>query len=298
MESESDRVPKAFPNLPLPTLGGKQFWTDHCWQAGWRLQHNAVTGHWRVLDDHNVRRGWGNRAACEALIAAQAPRTELVDDHAVILLHGLMRSATSMKGLGDAITEAQIGTPICFEYASTRRSVADHASALRDVVRSLPDDARLSFVGHSLGNIVVRHAIADWQSTDDQLTLQRLERVVMLGPPNQGAGIARQLARTGLFEVVVGRSGMQLGPDWSDFARHLATPPCPFGIVAGNLSETIPQNPLVDSAGDLVVTVDETRLDGAADFLEVACLHSFLMDDPGVQEAVVHFLREGRFPRP
>ncbi len=298
MEPQSDSDPKAFPNLPLPTLGGKQFWTDRRWQAGWRLQHNALTGHWRVLDSNNIRRGWGNRAACESLLESQAPPTALVANHAVILLHGLVRSSSSMNGLEASIAESGTGTPVLFEYASTRRSVADHAAALRDVVRGLPPDARLSFVGHSLGNIVVRHAIADWQSECDQPTLQRLERVVMLGPPNQGAQLARQLSRIGLFEIVVGRSGMQLGPEWDRFVAELATPPCPFGIVAGNLSEAIPQNPLVHADGDLVVSVDETRLEGAADFLEVPCLHSFLMDDPKVQDAVVHFLTHGRFVQP
>ncbi|MEM8736309.1 MAG: hypothetical protein AAGG44_18915, partial [Planctomycetota bacterium] len=38
---------KPYPNVPLPTLGGKQFWTDFAWRRGWRLQKNAVTGLWR-----------------------------------------------------------------------------------------------------------------------------------------------------------------------------------------------------------------------------------------------------------
>ena len=40
--------------------------------------------------------------------------------------------------------------------------------------------------------------------------------------------------------------------------------------------------------------VEETRLPGAADFITVPRLHSFLMQDPGVIAATRRFLSEGR----
>ena len=41
-------------NLPLPTMGGKQFWTDHRWWNGWRIQHNSTLDHWRLLDPNQT----------------------------------------------------------------------------------------------------------------------------------------------------------------------------------------------------------------------------------------------------
>ena len=41
-------------NLSLPTLGGKQFWTDHRWWQGWRVQYNSTLDHWRLLDPNSV----------------------------------------------------------------------------------------------------------------------------------------------------------------------------------------------------------------------------------------------------
>ncbi len=282
-------------NWKTPTLGGKQLWTDHAWRQGWRIQQNALTGHWRLLDPDNVRHAWGNRAACDEALEQQELARELPAGRVVVLLHGLMRSSTSMHALQQHLHKTLEQPIVCFEYASTRAAISEHAAALREVISGLPSDVRLSFIGHSMGNIVVRHAIGDWQRADDAATLARLDSVVMLGPPNQGASIARQLSKTGVFGWVTGQGGMELGPNWDAFEAKLATPPCPFGIVAGRLPETNFQNPLIDGASDFVVSVEETRLDGATDVLEVPRLHSFLMDDPAVQQAVANFLQHQSF---
>ncbi|MEO8269547.1 MAG: lipase [Aureliella sp.] len=283
------------PNWKLPTLGGKQMWTDHFWRQAWRIQQNALTGHWRLLDANNVRHAWGNRAACDAALQQQGLDDKLPSGQAIVLLHGLMRSASSMSGLARSLSDSLERSIINFEYASTRGSISDHAAALRELIAGLPADVRLSFVGHSMGNIVVRHALGDWQRAGDQATLARVEQVIMLGPPNQGAAIARQLAKTGIFGWVTGQGGMELGPNWTDFEANLAIPNCPFGIVAGHLPESNLRNPLVDGASDFVVSVNETHLTGESDFLEVPRLHSFLMDDPVVQQAVASFIVHHRF---
>ncbi len=284
-----------YPNWQLPTLGGKQLWTDHVWRLGWRIQQHALTGHWRLLDDKNVRHAWGNRVACDDRLQQLQPASALDAQRIVILLHGLMRSSSSMVGLGEAIRVKADLPVIYFEYASTRATISDHAAALRDVVSSLPANVDISFVGHSMGNIVVRHALGDWQRAADPQMLDRVKQVIMLGPPNQGASIARQLAKTDLYGWLTGPGGLELGPNWEQFEAKLATPTCPFGIVAGRLPESSYQNPLVDGAGDFVVSVEETQLPGAAATLEVPRLHSFLMDDPIVQMAVVDFLDHQRF---
>ncbi|WP_238388723.1 esterase/lipase family protein [Roseimaritima ulvae] len=282
------------PNVPFPTMGGTQIWTDHRNVAGWRLQHNAVTGHWRLLDPRDIRRAWGERQPCELklLEATQDLDPAAAPRHVVILLHGLMRSKHSMRGLARRI-EACPNPPqvIAFSYASTRFGIAEHAAALRELVEGLPGDPKLQFVGHSMGNIVVRHALADWQANgDSREVLPRVENVVMLGPPNQGAAIARRLSKLGLFEVVTGPGGMQLGPDWQQLVQGLATPPCPFAIIAGDMPALEPYNPLVDGSSDFVVSIEEARLEGASEFHTVPHLHSFLMDQDDVQTLTLRFM--------
>jgi hypothetical protein len=280
-------------NLQLPTAGGKQFWTDHRWRDGWRIQQNAVTGHWRLLDPGNVRHAWGSRAACEHVLDRKPLAKGPVRFHHVILLHGLFRSAASMHPLAARLEEEKKHRAVLFEYASTRASISEHAAALRDLVEGLPRTVPISFVGHSMGNIVVRHALGDWERAANQQLLDRMHAVVMLGPPNQGAAIARQLAKLPAYGLVAGQGGLELGPQWQQLQAKLATPRCPFGIIAGRLPDGF-TNPLVGEDGDFVVSVEETRLPGGA-LLEVNQIHSLLMDDPAVQQAVANFIDHQRF---
>jgi hypothetical protein len=293
--NEQEETPKSLWNLKLPTLGGKQLWTDFVWRNGWRVQQNAITKHWRLLDDHNFRHAWGSREACEAVLATEQPEHLVPQGRVTVLLHGLGRTSGSMNGLAQYLTEQGLGPVVCLDYASSRDTIAHHAAALREVVNEWPADLRLNFIGHSMGNIVVRHAISDWQNSGATSVLDRLEHVVMLGPPNQGASIARQLSKTGVFGWVVGQGGLELGKNWNELESHLATPPCPFGIIAGRLSKNALVNPLVEGEGDFIVSVEETKLPGATDFFEVPVLHSFLMDDDAVQQAVANFLRRSQF---
>ena len=280
-------------NLPTRTMGGQQFWTDHRWWHGWRLQHNHFTGHWRLLDGRNIRRAWGSREACLAKMAEQQSATDVpvASRAVVVLLHGLMRSSDSMEPLETAFKARGDVLPIAFSYASTQASIDDHAAALCEWVEHLPGRPKISFVGHSLGNIVVRRSIAMWQrDRDREQVISRLHRIVMLGPPNQGSSIAKRLAKLGLFERITGSSGQELGAVWDELQQRLATPPCPFCIIAGDLSESPVKNPLLGGQSDFVVTLEETRLEGAAEYVTLPALHSFLMSDRGAQAATLRFI--------
>lgn len=292
-------------NLPLPTLGGKQFWTDHRWWNGWRIQHNSTLDHWRLLDPNSIRKAWGGKQAMvdelNRVIASNP--SENTPKEVVLLLHGLMRSSSSMQPIERELTrvdreagnhipnEASKRTCITFSYASTRDPISSHSAALRELVENLEGEPRISMVGHSMGNIVFRHAIGEWQRNGDpKKVLPRMHRVVMLGPPNQGSAFAAKLSRLGLFETITGNAGMQLGPSWETIRDGLGTPPCPFAIVAGDISKGALQNPLLSGPSDGVVTIKEASLDGMAEIAAVPVVHSFLMSDASVVRATVSFL--------
>ncbi len=280
-----------FPNLKLPTMGGKQLWTDYRWYHGWKLQKNWVTGHWRLIDPSNIRHAWGSRESCiKVLDNIKSADATPPHDQVILLLHGLFRSSRSMAGMGKYLSESGLGEPILVEYASTRASITDHAQAIREIIENLPGKPKINVVAHSMGNIVFRHAVGDWQREDPSRALTRINRMVMLGPPNQGAHIARHLGKLKLFEIIAGKGGMELGPAWAQLEDKLATPPFPFAIVAGRLDDAPITNPLVEGASDFVVGIEEARLPGSTEMLEVPVVHSFLMDDPRVQAATYNFL--------
>lgn len=286
-------------NIPIKTGGGTQLWTDHINRDGYRIQQHALTGHWRLIDGNNIRQAWGAREACQAKLDQLHPRTQPTAEetpaHTIVMLHGLMRTRHCMKPLEERLlessTEDQVVETIRFSYASTRNSIGDSATALREVLEDHDDATQFSFVGHSMGNIVVRHLIGDLQRDGDpQGILPRCRGMVMLGPPNQGAAIARRLAPTKLYGWVTGTGGLELGPEWDSFSKKLATPPFPFLIIAGDVSANLIQNPLVDGSGDFVVSLEEASLEGAEAIETFPVLHSFLMNDDAVTDRTLAFL--------
>lgn len=55
-------------NLPMKTMGGKVFWNIVREKGGWKLQQNMFTGHYRILDPNNIRRGWETEYASISLM--------------------------------------------------------------------------------------------------------------------------------------------------------------------------------------------------------------------------------------
>lgn len=283
-------------NIPLDTTGGKQFWTDFVVRGGWRIQRNEVTGHYRLLDEKNIRQGWGNYAFCLREIDRRKPADPQAADrgHVVVLLHGLGRSRACWDPLTPRL-ERDGYRVVTFGYASTRGTLSDHAFALDHVLRHLERCETVSFVGHSLGNLVVRRYL-DEHPRPLPGEPQR-GRMVMLGPPNLGAQMARRMKDSRLFELVAGASGEQLSERWRQVEPHLATPDFEFGVLAGGADLPV-TNPLIDGEDDLVVSVEETRLAGASDFRHVGAGHTFMPENDEVIALTLQFLKTGCFETP
>src|SRR5262245_2500556 len=285
-------------NIPLPTLGGEQFWSDELVYQSWRIQQNVLTQHYRLLDPRNVRRAWGTAEQCRVAFAEFKRHENLppLSGKAVVMLHGLIRSRDHMEGIGKYLADEGKYHVVNVSYASTRRSLDDHALSLSRVVAGLEGIEEIDFVCHSLGNLVVRRYLGEVNQSDPKWKVDpRIRGMVMLGPPNNGAQLAVLFRDNELFGLVTGPSGKQLARTWDECQKTLATPSFPFGILAGGSGNGRGLNPLVPGDDDLVVSVEETRLAGAADFRLVHCRHSQLMDDPEARQCVLGFLQHGYF---
>jgi pimeloyl-ACP methyl ester carboxylesterase len=278
--------------LPGRTLGGDQLWADEFIRSGWRIQRNSFSGHYRLLDSDNYRRALGTYDACRArfdeLVEAEpiSPKSK----QAVVLLHGLFRSRDCMIPLGDYLAEKGNYEIVNVSYPSTQADVRAHAASLAKVLDNLAGIEEVNFVAHSLGNLVVR----DWlnEHYKPEAAKFKLGRFVMLGPPNNGAQFARNFKENRLFSIVTGPSGKQLGEGWDELAKHLDTPCCEFGILAGTAA--IP-NPLVDGSDDGMVGVSETKLPGAADFRVLPSHHGNIRSCEVVGDLTLSFLQHGYF---
>lgn len=282
-------------NIPTCTLGGTQFWTDLVLFRDWRIQKNVYTGHCRLLDGGNVRRAWGGFAHCQAVLDKYKHSRDLppMRGKVAILLHGLCCTRYSMNSLGRYLVEHGDYSVLNMTYASSRQSLDDDAAALDSVLAHLDGVERIDLVGHSMGNIVVRRYFAMRMEAEDGRGVDpRIRRFVMIGPPNNGSNLAERFDDS-LVGTVCGSPLKKLGDEWDELKDRLATPTCEFAIIAGDMSQSGVDNPLVPGDDDLMVGVSETRLPGARDFLALPVVHSVMEYNEKVQQATLRFLEHG-----
>lgn len=284
----SDRT---LPNLALPTLGGSQLWADLAYEGGWRVQRHVWTGHARLLDENNVRRAWGSKAACLEALRDHGKVVEDQERPVVVVLHGLWRTRRSMSNLAGSFRGAGYEV-IDVTYPSARASIEEHAAQVAGLLDRLSGtDREVSFVTHSLGALVTRQLLA--REGDAWRGRHRVHRAVFIAPPNRGARLAEIGRKVPLLPWIYGEPMRQIA---GGFTRDLAGPGVPFATIAGGCGDDEGWNPLIPGDDDGVVAVAETRLPGAAGELVVRRLHTTIMKDPAAIDAAVEFIRRGAFP--
>ena len=147
---------------------------------------------------------------------------------------------------------------------------------------------RIHFVTHSLGGILVRQFL----STNE---IPELGRVVMMGPPNQGSAAVDELEDVPGFDWLNGPAGRQLGKGEDSVPLALGPAEFELGIIAGNRTIDPITSAVLENPDDGRVSVEDTKLDGMADFVVVNHSHAFMMRMQKTIEHTIKFLRTGSF---
>jgi len=201
----------------------------------------------------------------------------------VVLVHGIWMTGLEMGWMGRRLATAGFA-PGYFRYHSIGLTPAENAHRLKAMIQAL-NLPRLHLVGHSLGGIVLLHLFE--QSPD-----LPPGRVVLLGSPVRGSGLARMMAQHRLYRPLLGSSVERglLGniPEWDN--------PRDLGVIAGTRGMGVGRLfGGVDGVNDGTVAVAETRLAGAADFRTLPVSHMGMLFSARVADETAAFLREGRF---
>lgn len=214
------------------------------------------------------------------------------DSEAIILLHGLSRTSRSMNKAGKLL--AAYGYKIInVDYPSQTADIGTLAQQyIAQAVEQCDANSikKIHFLTHSMGGILLRDYLAS-QSID------KLGRVVMLAPPNQGSEVVDKLGGWKLFYYLNGPAGLQLGTDKNSAPNQLGPVSFQLGIIAGNKTINPLLSRLIPGANDGKVSVSRARVEGMKDFIVMPYSHSFIMQREAVIEQALHFIQQGYFAR-
>lgn len=210
----------------------------------------------------------------------------------VVLLHGILRRAASMKQLELALADAGYRV-LNLDYPSRAQDLSDIVDGLHGPIARFQAEltGALHFVTHSMGGLVARAYLKRFRPA-------QLGRVVMLAPPNEGSEIADLLKRNWFYRSAFGPAGGQLATQRSEeLCRLLGTVDYPLGVIAGDRTLYVFASLILPGANDGRVSVERTRVAGMSDHIVLHTSHPLIMRDPEAVAQTIQFLKNGSFRR-
>ncbi|HCH2825720.1 triacylglycerol lipase [Vibrio parahaemolyticus] len=203
----------------------------------------------------------------------------------IIILHGLYMHGLVMQPLSQKLRKLGYETQVL----SYNTVAIDESSLFDSIDHSLNPLTANVLVGHSLGGLMIKRYLANRKPTTSLIS-----HVVAIGSPLKGASIVGQIQDLGLG-AILGNSphhGLNKHDDAWAFPQKL-------GSIAGTVP--IGARPLLirndNTMSDGTVTVEETRLDGMQDHIEVKQTHTSLIYNTFVPQQIDHFIRTDYFRR-
>ena len=203
----------------------------------------------------------------------------------IIILHGLYMHGLVMQPLSQKLRKLGYETQVL----SYNTVAIDESSLFDSIDHSLNPLTTNVLVGHSLGGLMIKRYLAKRKPSTNLIS-----HVVAIGSPLKGASIVGRIQDLGLG-AILGNSphhGLNRHDDAWAFPQKL-------GSIAGTMP--IGARPLLirndNTMSDGTVTVEETRLDGMQDHIEVKQTHTSLIYNTFVPQQIDHFIRTDFFRR-
>jgi pimeloyl-ACP methyl ester carboxylesterase len=205
----------------------------------------------------------------------------------VVLVHGLWMTGMESGLLRSRLQDDYGFATRQYSYHTVQVGLDDNVSLLHEFLSDAAGDV-LHVVGHSLGGLLALHTLMRFPE-------ERPGRVVCLGSPLRGSSAARAMATLPFGEEILGATIREavLSGGLTEYRG-----PREVGVIAGTLAvgfgAVIGE---LQSPHDGTISVEETRLPGIKDHLEIEVSHTGMLVSPLVVSQTAYFLRHGEFAR-
>jgi len=202
----------------------------------------------------------------------------------LVLIHGIWMTGFELRWLGRRL--AACGFEVhYFRYPSRQASPPEQARHLAQYLDRIAPGQPLHLVAHSLGGLLVLWLL-------EQYPQRPLGRILLLGSPVRGSGVAARLVRHAAARWLLGRAWRQ-GLDGE--VPRAAAADHEIGIIAG--TKGLGMGRLIGGLSrpnDGTVALAETRMSEVPQRLELPVSHFGMLFSSRVAKAACRFLGTGR----
>ncbi len=274
------------------TFGGAYFWEDVFFYQKWRIQRNYVTKKCRLLDNWDISRFEGSFDDCRKAFIKYIEVYEIARQkgHMVIMIPGLAESKNIFKPLWRAVIKEGL-MAAAINYPSTQKGIDGHVRQLDFFLNHLEDVNEISFVTKGIGSILLKKLFmldTQWRQK------LKVNKVVEVVPLNHGSRLLKFLSKFKFFNFILGPVIEELEPK-----KIEKLPPVPkdipTGIILCESKITRFFEKIFDKKMPILSPDEEKSFEKAKDVKEIETLKFNLFKDERIINAVVSFLKKGKF---
>lgn len=274
------------------TFGGGQFWEDVFFYQKWRIQRNCKSKAYRLLDPWDIRRYEGSFEECRQAFVKFVGIYQLTRQkgHMIVMIHGLGETKNIFKPLWrKALEKGFLAAAV--NYPSTRKHIDSHVQQFNFFLNHLEDVQEVSFVTNGIGAIILRKL---FESKEPWMKRLKINRAVMVCPPNQGSLLMTWANRFFIFRKLLGPVLSEANPEnvnpKAKLSENIET-----GIITTRESPEKQKSIFPESWRKYLHSRKEAEIFGASDIAVIKNRRLNPFKNPKIINAVMAFLENGKF---
>jgi len=290
--------------IEFPSPSGTSPSYDIHYYAGYRVQLNPLNGHCCLHGPDDSRVIYQSKNdAFEALEELKKSGLKQSSDHLVVILPGRRYEEEDFDDIRDALTDENY-EHLLWTYPSHTEGPFENAEFLEDLLDSLDEINKVSFVAFSNGGLILRCLLDKSSSWKNNIKID--QPPVVIAAPNNGTDICDWLWETpGLKQLFMARTGPGGYYFTSEGAKKIPDMKEPSLVIAGRsdrmswtqglhklglLKKTHPVN-------DGVVPMYSARVANEKDAILIPSEHTDLLSDPRTVREIISCLKNGCFTK-